>query len=63
MKFYDEVKPLYVETDASGVGLGTILLQTRVGKSCLRDGAPNNIIIRPIVFASKNLLTCRKKIQ
>ena len=30
MKFYDETKPLYVETDASGVGLGAPLLQTRI---------------------------------
>ena len=34
MKFYDEVKPLYLDTDVSGVGLGTGLLQTRVGTSC-----------------------------
>ena len=29
MKFYDETKPMYVETDASGVTLGAALLQTR----------------------------------
>ena len=28
MKFYDETKPLYIETDASGVGLGAALIQT-----------------------------------
>ena len=27
MIFYDETKPLYMETDASGVGLGPGLLQ------------------------------------
>ena len=28
MKFYDEIKPLYLETDASGIGLGTTLSVT-----------------------------------
>ena len=48
MKFYDETKPLYLETDASGVGLGANLLQTR-------DGAPDNTILQPIAFTSKSL--------
>ena len=30
MKFYDETKPLYIETDVSGVGLGAAVM-----KSCL----------------------------
>ena len=37
MKFYDEMKPLYLETDASGVGLGAGLLQTKEGTSCPKD--------------------------
>ena len=31
MKFYNETKPLYLETDASRIELGTTLLQTRDG--------------------------------
>ena len=37
MTFSDEMKPLYVKTDASRVGLGAALLQTREGTSYLRD--------------------------
>ena len=55
MKFYDETKPLYLETNASGIGLGTTLLQTRDGETCPRDIAPDNTILRPITFASKGL--------
>ena len=29
MKLYDETKPLYLETDASRIGLGATVLQTR----------------------------------
>ena len=31
MKFYDDTKPLYLETDASRVGLGVALLQMHEG--------------------------------
>ena len=34
MKFYDETKSLYIETDGSGVGLVAALLQTRDNMSC-----------------------------
>ena len=37
MKFYDEMKPLYLETDASVIGLGATLLQTRDGMTCTRQ--------------------------
>ena len=55
IKFYDETKPLYIEKDASRVGLGTALLQTRSTNSCHRDEVPDNSILRPIAFASKSL--------
>ena len=57
MKFYDETKPLHIDTDVSGHGL----LQTRGGTSFPRDGAPDNSILISLAFVSKNLL--RKKIQ
>ena len=61
MKFYDETKPLYLETDVSGVGLGASLLQTRSSTSWLRDTVPYNSILRPIAFASKSLSSTEKK--
>ena len=44
MKFYDETRPLYIATDASGVGLGAALLQTRGITSCHRDKVLGNCI-------------------
>ena len=55
MKFYDETKPLYLETNASGIGLGTALLQIRDGAACPRNIVPDNTILRPLTFASKSL--------
>ena len=55
IKFYDDSKPLYLETDASGVGLGVSLLQTWGGPTCQKDTAPDNTILCPIAFASKSL--------
>ena len=55
MKFYDDSKPLYLETDASSVGLGTALLQTQEGTICQKDKLPENTIMHPIAFASKSL--------
>ena len=37
MKLYDDMKPLYLETDASGVGLHAALLQTWEGSTCQKD--------------------------
>ena len=55
IKFYDDTKPLYLETDACEVGLGIALLQLHEGTSCQKDIAPDNTILCPIAFASKSL--------
>ena len=60
MKFCDETKPHYIETDVSGVGLGPALLQTRSNTNCHRDETLENIILRPIAFASKSLTEAEK---
>ena len=61
MKFYDETKALFLETDVSGIGLNATLLQTRNGITCPKYSAPDNTILQPIVFASKSLTSagCR----
>ena len=55
MKFYDDTKPLYLETGASGVGLGATLLQLHDNTTCQKGMVPDNIILCPIAFASKSL--------
>ena len=61
MKFYDDPKPLYLETDASRVGLGAAVLQTWEGKICLKDTVPDNTILYSIAFASKSLTGIRHR--
>ena len=61
MKFYNETKPLYLETDTSGIGLGAALLQTRDQMKCPRDIAPDNSILRPITFVSKCLTSMESR--
>ena len=56
MKFYDDTEPLYLETDASRVGLDAALLQTWEGKTCQKDMVLDNTILHPIAFASKSLM-------
>ena len=53
MKFYDDNKLLYLETDASGIGLRAALLQLRDNTSCQTHMAPDNTILGPITFVSK----------
>ena len=61
MKLYDETKPLYLETDASRIGLGAALLQTRDGATCPKDIVPDNTILRPITFASKRMTSAEPR--
>ena len=56
MKLYNDTKPLYLETDASEVGLGAALLQLCDNTSCHNDMTPGNTILHPIAFVSKNLI-------
>ena len=55
MKIYNETKPLYLKTDASGIGLGAALLHTRDGTTCPKDITLDNSTLRPITFANKSL--------
>ena len=56
MRFYNNNKPLYLKTDASGIGLGAALLQLRDNTSCQPHMALDNTILCPIAFASKSLM-------
>ena len=45
MQFYDEMNPLYIQKDASDIGLGAGLLQVRIGMSCPTGDRPYNTIL------------------
>ena len=55
MKFYNDTKPLYLEIDASRVGLGATLLQLHDNAMCQKGMVPDNTILHPIAFASKSI--------
>ena len=54
MKFYDDSKPLYLETDSSRVGLEAALLQLFNNMACQKGVAPDNITLCTIVFTSES---------
>ena len=54
MKLYDDTKLLYIEADASGVGLGAALLQLHDNTTYHKEMAPNALLC-PTAFASKSL--------
>ena len=60
MKLYNDTKPLYLETDESGVGLGAALLQLHDNMISQKDMVPENTILCPIAFASKSLTRASK---
>ena len=43
MIFYDALKPINLETDASGIGLGASLLYVREGVNCGHDEVSDNV--------------------
>ena len=51
MKFYDVLKALYLEIDASGIGLGASLLQMTEGINCGCDEVADNVTLCLIAFA------------
>ena len=55
MKFHNALKPLYLDMDASGIGLQTSLLQMREGMNLGHDEVLDNLILQPIAFVSKSL--------
>ena len=58
MKFYDDTKPLYLETDASGIGLRAALLQLQDNTDCQKGMALDNTLLCPIAFVSKSFDRC-----
>ena len=61
MKFDDETKPMYLEMDASEIGLGATLSQTRDCTTCPEDIAPDNTILRPITFSGKSMTSAEQQ--
>ena len=61
MKFYDDTKPLYLETDASRIGLRAALLQLWDNTHYQKGTALDNTILCPITFVSKSLTDAKRR--
>ena len=62
MSYYDKTKPIFIEADASGQGLGAVLLQGSVNNEELKQASQTDgkylkfrNKLKPIAFASKSL--------
>ena len=55
MNFYDVARHLYLETNASGIGLETRLLHVMDDRNCGCDEIPDNAIFHPTAFTSNSL--------
>ena len=56
MKFCNESRPPYLETDALDVGIRSGLLQVKDGMNCGFNKVPHNVTLHLIAFTSKRLL-------
>ena len=56
MKFYDDIKPLYLKTDTYGIDLRAALLQLRDNTGYQTHIAPDTTMLCPFTFASKSLM-------
>ena len=62
LSYYDKTKPIFIEVDASGQGLGAVLLQGNVSSEELKQASQTDgkylkfrNRLKPIAFASKSL--------
>ena len=68
LSYYDKTKPIFIEVDASGQGLGAVLLQGNVSSEELKQASQTDgkylkfrNKLKPIAFASKSLLEAEQR--